>query len=211
MLLRRRSEELSRRVDEAEAINDGIAGVGSGNSDTMSGGLSAEDFDMNVMSFQAQLSMAILESRRHILENGGFGRPDGANDDDGRGTGVSEPAKKKWTTFLFQEQKQKGDLIKNKTGESMTNCKGTKLDGNGDDDHGKYIDEYDEAPTCSICLCEYEPKESMVRLPCCHVYHYDCIDNWCRNHINCPLCNFDLEKCEGYGCGDSGSDGLSVV
>jgi len=49
-----------------------------------------------------------------------------------------------------------------------------------------------DAQTCSICLCEYEQGEEIVRLPCGHVYHDSCISVWVQNHVRCPLCNFNL-------------------
>jgi hypothetical protein len=53
----------------------------------------------------------------------------------------------------------------------------------------------EEAPSCSICLCEYEVGDSMVKLPCGHLYHEDCVSAWTQNNVRCPLCNFNLEQC----------------
>lgn len=45
-------------------------------------------------------------------------------------------------------------------------------------------------PTCAICLDDFVDKETMVReLPCKHIYHPDCIDNFLRDNSSlCPLC-----------------------
>ncbi|XP_062026159.1 putative RING-H2 finger protein ATL69 [Rosa rugosa] len=43
--------------------------------------------------------------------------------------------------------------------------------------------------TCSICLAEYQPKESLRGIPVCnHYFHAICIDEWLRNNSTCPLC-----------------------
>ncbi|XP_031374551.1 RING-H2 finger protein ATL20-like isoform X2 [Punica granatum] len=43
--------------------------------------------------------------------------------------------------------------------------------------------------TCSICLCEYQPKETLRTIPeCNHYFHVNCIDEWLRLNASCPLC-----------------------
>ncbi|KAL1326427.1 hypothetical protein HN51_036522 [Arachis hypogaea] len=43
--------------------------------------------------------------------------------------------------------------------------------------------------TCSICLCEYEPKDTLRTIPeCNHYFHAECIDEWLRMNGTCPLC-----------------------
>ncbi|TKY60721.1 putative RING-H2 finger protein ATL21A [Spatholobus suberectus] len=43
--------------------------------------------------------------------------------------------------------------------------------------------------TCAICLCEYEPKETLRSIPeCNHYFHTDCIDEWLKLNGTCPLC-----------------------
>lgn len=43
--------------------------------------------------------------------------------------------------------------------------------------------------TCSICLGEYQPKESVRTIPeCNHYFHVGCIDEWLRKNPTCPLC-----------------------
>ncbi|KAK8616650.1 hypothetical protein V6N13_116620 [Hibiscus sabdariffa] len=42
---------------------------------------------------------------------------------------------------------------------------------------------------CPICLCEYEPKETLRSIPDCdHYFHADCIDEWLKMTASCPLC-----------------------
>jgi len=124
--------------------------------------------DMRMLSFQAQLALAIIESQRQMMQ-GGYGHPDGAQNT----PGVSEEAMGHWKKFAY------------KSSEGLPDSCGHKSMGD------------DEEPHCSICLCEYEEKDDLVCLPCGHVYHGDCIASWCSNHQRCPLCNLDLESVTG--------------
>jgi hypothetical protein len=38
----------------------------------------------------------------------------------------------------------------------------------------------DEENKCSICWEEFEQNQILRRLPCFHLYHRDCIDNWLK-------------------------------
>ncbi|TXG50664.1 hypothetical protein EZV62_023188 [Acer yangbiense] len=43
--------------------------------------------------------------------------------------------------------------------------------------------------TCSICLCEYQAKETLRTIPeCNHYFHADCIDEWLKMKASCPVC-----------------------
>ncbi|XP_048127298.1 putative RING-H2 finger protein ATL21A isoform X2 [Rhodamnia argentea] len=43
--------------------------------------------------------------------------------------------------------------------------------------------------TCSICLSEYQPKETLKTIPQCnHCFHANCIDEWLRLNATCPVC-----------------------
>ena len=172
--------------------------------------------DLGLMSFQAQLALAILESQRQVFENtqnGGYNR-NSNNDDDG--PGVTPEAKSTWKTYDWG----KGDHIEENTKLAVStsrssleaiieraNSSGT-LDGGGGGssrDYGTLEHEQeqkqangllasldDEEPSCSICLCEYEIGEKVTRLPCDHIYHTSCINSWTEQHTRCPLCNHDL-------------------
>eukprot|EP00980_Cylindrotheca_fusiformis_P003789 scaffold834_cov123-Cylindrotheca_fusiformis.AAC.36 len=153
---REREEELDRLIAEYNQNGDG------------NGEISRNDVRM--LSFQAQLALAIIESQRQMMQ-GGYGNPDGAP----ATPGVSEEAKERWDKIEFKENVGLPGQTKYGAAE------------NGGENG-------DEEPHCSICLCEYEEKDELACLPCKHVYHYDCVSSWCSNHQRCPLCNFDLES-----------------
>jgi len=130
-------------------------------------GRNRDHIDLEMLGFQAQLALAIMESQRHILETGGYGRPGG--EEEGQMTGVSEDTKTKWDAFEYNVNDPK-----------VRECADLKPHKNED-------------PSCCICLCEYEEGEMLNQLGCGHVYHKECIDSWCQQHTRCPLCNLDLE------------------
>ncbi|KAL3938261.1 MAG: hypothetical protein SGBAC_006784 [Bacillariaceae sp.] len=157
---REREEHLDRLIVEYNENGGGANENGGGG-------------DMRILSFQAQLALAIIDSQRQMMQ-GGYGHPDGLNNT----PGVSEEAMTHWKKFPF------------KANEKLPDTCGHKSMGD------------EEEPHCSICLCEYEEKDDLVCLPCGHVYHGDCISSWCSNHQRCPLCNLDLESVTKEGDDD---------
>jgi len=49
-----------------------------------------------------------------------------------------------------------------------------------------------DAPTCCICLDEYECGDTLTRMPCRHDFHTDCIGPWLERNRSCPLCKQDV-------------------
>ncbi|KAJ6770239.1 RING/U-BOX SUPERFAMILY PROTEIN [Salix purpurea] len=47
---------------------------------------------------------------------------------------------------------------------------------------------------CCICLAKYKDREDVRRLPCSHMFHLECADQWLRIISCCPLCKQELEK-----------------
>lgn len=165
---RDREEELDRMIADFDQNNNNNEDV-------------VNDATLRNMPFRSQLALAILESQM-IMMQGGYGHPDGGD----TRPGVSEGAKRRWERFEHRslvEPKKKGDY--GSVGQ-------TDESGKGDDSEGS-----EEEPHCSICLCEYENSDSLVRLPCGHVFHEDCISSWTDHNTRCPLCNFDLESTSG--------------
>ncbi|XP_043272380.1 E3 ubiquitin-protein ligase Arkadia [Venturia canescens] len=51
----------------------------------------------------------------------------------------------------------------------------------------------DAMEKCTICLSEFEDCESVRRLPCMHLFHIDCVDQWLCTNKRCPICRVDIE------------------
>jgi Ring finger domain len=185
---REREEELDRRITHYIENSQENGGNGNGADPTL------ERSELRMLSFQAQLALAIMESQRQMMQ-GGYGHPDGGAEAQARG--VSDAARALWTHLKFKASDAAGAGATaagpNKAGYGSVSQK----------DKDSSMD--DEEPHCSICLCEYEEGDDMVKLPCGHLYHDECISSWTTNHVKCPLCNYDLETSarEGGG-GDSG-------
>lgn len=66
----------------------------------------------------------------------------------------------------------------------------------------------DNTEKCTICLCEFEEGEDVRRLPCMHLFHVSCVDQWLTTVKFCPLCRVDIEaqvESKEQGQGDSRS------
>jgi hypothetical protein len=160
---REREEELDRRIaNYAENAAEGSNPE-----------LNVNDF--RVLSFQAQLALAIMESQRQMMQ-GGY-HPEGAP-----ANGVSDEVRSKWKRFQYKN-------LDTGNAEELTS---TKAGYGSLSQKDKKDVEDDDAPHCSICLSEYEEGETVTKLPCHHLYHDDCIQSWTEAHVNCPLCNLDL-------------------
>ncbi|KAG9144131.1 hypothetical protein Leryth_013776 [Lithospermum erythrorhizon] len=47
---------------------------------------------------------------------------------------------------------------------------------------------------CCICLAKYKDKEEIRELPCSHIFHLKCVDQWLKIIACCPLCKQDLQR-----------------
>ncbi|MCD7456049.1 hypothetical protein HAX54_030523 [Datura stramonium] len=47
---------------------------------------------------------------------------------------------------------------------------------------------------CCICLTKYKDKEEIRQLPCSHIFHLKCVDQWLKIISCCPLCKQELER-----------------
>lgn len=49
------------------------------------------------------------------------------------------------------------------------------------------------AENCSICLSDYEDNEILRTLPCFHIFHRDCVDDWLKQSKVCPICKYQVD------------------
>ncbi|KAJ0172231.1 hypothetical protein K1T71_012204 [Dendrolimus kikuchii] len=46
---------------------------------------------------------------------------------------------------------------------------------------------------CTICLSLFEIHADCRRLPCMHLFHMECVDQWLSTNKHCPICRVDIE------------------
>ncbi len=56
----------------------------------------------------------------------------------------------------------------------------------------KYNAENAENKCCPVCQDDYKKDETLVKLPCGHDYHKDCVTSWLTKHNSCPLCRTQI-------------------
>ncbi|XP_061078543.1 E3 ubiquitin-protein ligase Arkadia isoform X2 [Conger conger] len=65
-----------------------------------------------------------------------------------------------------------------------------KLHGKQEEDEGPGEDTEEK---CTICLSILEEGEDVRRLPCMHLFHQLCVDQWLLTNKKCPICRVDIE------------------
>ncbi|XP_045063977.1 E3 ubiquitin-protein ligase RNF165-like isoform X2 [Coregonus clupeaformis] len=58
---------------------------------------------------------------------------------------------------------------------------------------GEKEEETDVDEKCTICLSMLEDAEDVRRLPCMHLFHQGCVDQWLATSRKCPICRVDIE------------------
>lgn len=48
--------------------------------------------------------------------------------------------------------------------------------------------------TCMVCLCEFADRESCRKLPCKHMFHQSCVDEWLKRCTDCPICKSNIDR-----------------
>ena len=47
---------------------------------------------------------------------------------------------------------------------------------------------------CLICLEKFKKGDNIIILPCIHIFHSDCIKNWMKKQVLCPLCKCAIDN-----------------
>ena len=45
---------------------------------------------------------------------------------------------------------------------------------------------------CVICITEFQKADTVLSLPCLHIFHKECIVNWLNKNSSCPLCKYEV-------------------
>lgn len=49
-----------------------------------------------------------------------------------------------------------------------------------------------EGKVCSVCLQEFDINATIRTTICSHIFHSQCLDQWCIKNLICPMCRTDL-------------------
>ena len=52
----------------------------------------------------------------------------------------------------------------------------------------------EEKKKCIICMDFFSNNDNTIYLPCIHLFHEDCIKEWCKRNPICPLCKCDINN-----------------
>lgn len=45
---------------------------------------------------------------------------------------------------------------------------------------------------CSVCKDEFDLESQLVKLPCNHYFHGECLKPWLQQRNSCPTCRYEL-------------------
>jgi hypothetical protein len=45
---------------------------------------------------------------------------------------------------------------------------------------------------CAVCKDDLSPGTEVLKLPCRHIFHHECIFTWLEKHNNCPMCRMEV-------------------
>lgn len=54
-------------------------------------------------------------------------------------------------------------------------------------------------PKCPICMSYYVPDDDLIKMPCQHLFHDECLIQWLNRNNTCPICRLELPVSEGSG------------
>ena len=60
--------------------------------------------------------------------------------------------------------------------------------------------------TCPVCLNDMDVGDEVRNLPCRHLFHKDCVDEWLRVNASCPTCRMCIIGNEDTSAHNSGND-----
>ena len=60
------------------------------------------------------------------------------------------------------------------------------------------IDNNDKIQECVICMVDLEVGDTVRYLPCAHMFHKTCVDNWLMRNLTCPTCMEELTEVKEY-------------
>uniref|UniRef100_A0A8C4QSW5 RING-type E3 ubiquitin transferase n=1 Tax=Eptatretus burgeri TaxID=7764 RepID=A0A8C4QSW5_EPTBU len=53
--------------------------------------------------------------------------------------------------------------------------------------------EREDSEHCTICLSALDEGDDVRRLPCMHLFHQGCVDQWLTTNKKCPICRVEID------------------
>lgn len=50
----------------------------------------------------------------------------------------------------------------------------------------------DNCENCSVCKDNFESGQTIIKIPCKHIFHDECIKPWLNERNSCPTCRYEL-------------------
>ena len=93
--------------------------------------------------------------------------------------------------FIYEEEEKTSTQRMYKVKDNCVECSNYEIN-----DFVSFI--FPPKTECCICFDTYRVDGSVkvIQLGCNHVFHTECIMNWCTEKNTCPLCRKDIIKCE---------------
>jgi hypothetical protein len=57
----------------------------------------------------------------------------------------------------------------------------------------KHKRDSNEEVNCSICLENFKLNDNVIKLPCKHEFHPECLNGWLKNKSTCPMCRCEID------------------
>jgi hypothetical protein len=86
-------------------------------------------------------------------------------------------------------------LTKSDVERLLASASTTPSTASADDDVSKEDQNLINNSCCAICIDDYQEGDSVRDLPCGHIFHDSCVDEWLLKHNRlCPVCKQDVLK-----------------
>ena len=71
----------------------------------------------------------------------------------------------------------------------------------------------EDAQSCTVCMDDYSEAggDEIRTLPCMHVFHKDCIDEWLARNSTCPICKHSVNTQDSDAAGADSPPSHSTV
>eukprot|EP01023_Acetabularia_acetabulum_P047452 TRINITY_DN4999_c0_g1_i1.p1 TRINITY_DN4999_c0_g1~~TRINITY_DN4999_c0_g1_i1.p1 ORF type:complete len:257 (-),score=29.57 TRINITY_DN4999_c0_g1_i1:208-918(-) len=81
---------------------------------------------------------------------------------------------------------------------------GVKICSDKNNNNNKNQSDNNSSEECTVCRMEYESRQELIKLPCGHYYHSQCIRRWLESNKICPVCQKEVSVQQKRGSRSGG-------